>query len=499
MSESPSWACVCLPELALQVLVRAYPQLRQGPCAVIDEDRPQGRVLCVNQAARELRLLPGMTYAAGLSLAPDLRARVVPQQQLQQVVDGVCEVLHTLSPRVEPSQQEPGVFWLDVQGLQRVFPSLGVWIQSLHRQLRALELWPRVVVGWSRFGTYALARGGHAVGQILESQEHERQAYEDICLSRLGLTPSVRDALGKLGVRDVGALLSLPADGLRRRFGPEVLQLWRLGTGDWRPSLRAMAPQVPLCQQEILDNPVEHRSQVLFVIKRGLYGLLVRLASRHQALSSLGCKLQIEGGSLIEFEISPAQPTLDEHQVLELVRLKLESLSLKGAIEEVFIRVEPASAQREQLQLFKHRGKRDLSAAKEAIARLRAELGDDAVCRAHLTSGNLPEAQFTWVPTKQVSLPEPIPVDRRTLVRRISSRPLRLPPQSRHTRDEGLLVTGVEQGAVVRSWGPYIISGGWWVREVCREYQFTQVQSGRLLWLYYDRGRRRWYQQGRIC
>ena len=42
--------------------------------------------------------------------------------------------------------------------------------------------------------------------------------------------------------------------------------------------------------------------------------------------------------------------------------------------------------------------------------------------------------------------------------------------------------------------GPFILSGGWWSQEVHREYHYTPD----LIWIYWDRERRRWLQHGRV-
>ena len=86
---------------------------------------------------------------------------------------------------------------------------------------------------------------------------------------------------------------------------------------------------------------------------------------------------------------------------------------------------------------------------------------------------------------------------RDTLVRRIYSRPRPLPSRPRHEPD-GWMLRGLKQGPVVRVLGPYIVSGGWWQRTVHREYHFAETQKGELLWVYYDRARRRWFLQGRV-
>jgi protein ImuB len=51
---------------------------------------------------------------------------------------------------------------------------------------------------------------------------------------------------------------------------------------------------------------------------------------------------------------------------------------------------------------------------------------------------------------------------------------------------------------VVKSAGPFEISGGWWVREVRRSYQFLETKRGDVAWVFYDRQRRRWYLQGQV-
>jgi protein ImuB len=81
------------------------------------------------------------------------------------------------------------------------------------------------------------------------------------------------------------------------------------------------------------------------------------------------------------------------------------------------------------------------------------------------------------------------------LVRRIFAKPIPLPSQPR-THDDGWLLLGPKYGAVERLSGPYVISGGWWNREIHREYYFAETRRGDLLWVYYDRLRRRWFLQG---
>jgi protein ImuB len=82
-------------------------------------------------------------------------------------------------------------------------------------------------------------------------------------------------------------------------------------------------------------------------------------------------------------------------------------------------------------------------------------------------------------------------------VRRIFTRPI--PLNTRPFRGPGgLHLRGMGREPVIRVTGPYVVSGGWWQREVTREYHFAETKRGQILWVYYDRRRRRWFVQGSV-
>ena len=84
-------ACVNLPAFPLQLLVQRHPDWKTHPVVVVDKDKPQGVILWVNKHAARLSILPGMRYAKGLSLAPDLRAGVVSEVDIAKQIDDLNE------------------------------------------------------------------------------------------------------------------------------------------------------------------------------------------------------------------------------------------------------------------------------------------------------------------------------------------------------------------------------------------------------------------------
>jgi len=491
-------ACVSLPALPLQLLLRRHPEWAGRPAAVVAEDRPQGLILWVNEAARRAGVLPGLRYAAGCSLAADLRAGAVAPTEVAAAVATLTERLRRFTPEVEPSSEEPGVFWLGATGLGRLSTSLDEWARAIAADLDGAGFRATVVVGFTRFGTYAAARTRDGT-VIFQRPAQERAVARRVRLDRLRLDPEIRDALSKLGVTTVGTFLSLPPEGLFGRFGPDAYRLYRTAAGEqWTP-LQPCSPDEPIHQALVLDHPETDATRLLFLVKRLLHPLLLALVARGEALGVLALRLLLDGRAWHEERVRPAAPTLDAAQILDLVRLRLEATALPAGVVEIELTASGVPAAREQLRLFAERPRRDLDAANRALARIRATFGDRAVVRARLAEGHLPEASFVWEPLDQVpgakcrvpglepaTRNPPPKTEKRTLVRRIFAKPVPVPPL-RRARDGGWSVSG-----------PYVCSGGWWAQEVHREYYFAETRNGELLWLFYDRQRRQWFLHGKV-
>ncbi len=489
-------ACVDLPAFPLQLLLRQHPDWRDYPVAVVDSDRPQGLVLWINERARAARILTGMRFAAALSLSADLRAAAVPKARITRGVRGIARWLRRHTPHVEPSEGEPGVFWLDASGLEGLYPSLMTWARGIESDLAARDFTATVIVGFRRFASYALAKSKQGV-LVLHHPQDEQAALQVVPLERLAIDPRTRDTLAKLGVLNIGQLLALPAEGIRQRYGEAAFDLHRLATGELALPLQPEQPVPPVTAHLILDQAETEVERLMHWIEQQLPQLLHELAGRGQALDELRILFRFERMGEHKEQVRPATPTLDVHQILELIRLRLSVTRLPDGVEELRLLARAAAPERGQLELLAEHPRRDVEAANRALARVRAALGDQSVVRARLCAGHLPENRFDWEPLSRLEVPHPAPLQQRRLVRRLYRRPIPLPPRPRHEPD-GWMLYGLEQGPVVRVFGPYIIAGGWWVRPVHREYHFAETQKGELLWVFYDRVRRRWFVHGRI-
>lgn len=527
-------ACVDLPALPLQLVWRREPAMRAQAVVVIDEDRPQGKVLWACERARAMGVLPGMRYAHALALCSSLRARVVPDEHIVEAITELRAAFAKLSPEVEPSD-DPGTFWLDGSGLERIFGAS--WGAEIARAASELDYRGSVVVGFSRFATYAVARGSGGGGQgggggrgggrsdgrrggemvagmrvlVFASDADERGVARAVPLARLDLDATLRDGLARLGVTTVGELVRLPAGGILERFGSDAHRLYQLALGErWDPIVPVAPPEAP-DERVLLDDEDDDVERLAFVLKGATDRLLGRLAARSHACRALHLELTLRprgevasstlgvATSTLHAEcIVPAFPTLDGRSLARLVHLRLSGAPPKSPVIAVRVWADEVEATREQLALFSHKPRRDLRAGDEALARLRAEMGDDAVVKAVLRDGHLPEASFAWEQVVHLIQATPNPRAIQPLVRRLLARPQPLPQQARQVRDDGWLLSDLEHGAITRIVGPYIVSGGWWAHELHREYHFADLRRGDTLWVYFDRPRRRWFWQGAL-
>jgi protein ImuB len=498
------WACVDIPALPLQLLVQREPTWRGKPAVVVDNDEPQGKVLWLNEAARKFSILPGMRFAAALSLTRDLCAGVVCSAEITRGVEQITSLLHDFSPEVEPAHGEPGTFWIDAGGLTRMFSCASEWGRAVFTALERAGWIARMAVGFTRYGSYAVAKAGPTPLTILATSEDESRLAQAVPLARLGLDPKLRDELFQLGVRTLGQFLELPPGALSERYEASVTALHRLAAGAaWQP-LQPVAPPEPLETWIELESPDDDLTRLLFWIKQLLTPLLEQLEQRGQAVAALHLQLLLDpSGERIE-TVRAASPTRDAPLLLDLVRLRLaargEHAGNNGRAPRVAalgLKIEPAMTAHTQALIAAVAPARDLAAANRALARVRAEFGPAAVACARLRDGHLPEASFLWEPLDTLTASHPYDSGS-MLVRRVLPKPFGLPPRVHNLRDDGWMISHFEHGPIDKLEGPYVISGGWWAQPIHREYHFAQTQRGDLLWVYYDRPRRRWFLHGDV-
>ncbi len=494
-------ACVDVPALALQWLLRARPEWRAGPVAVLAREDLQGEVLHCNTAARRAGVTIGMRHGAALAVAPTLQAAVVAEHELKAVEDLLLALLLRRAPRVEVGAG--GVFWIDPSGLERLFGDLGRWSEGLLAELLAAGFTAGLVIGFHRHRAHALARMVRGA-RVLCSPEAEAELLGQVPLARVDLPPGLLDSLAQLGIHHLAGLLTLPPAELRARFGlPAALVQARYL--EVAPPLRPSLPREPVAEGFELEPPDDHCERLLFAMRPRIDRLLQRLAAEGEALVALDVEMELDHAPTVRTRIEPAAPAgpSESRGLTELLHLRMTGIVLEAPVLRVLLTASGARARAEQGALLGG-AKRDLQAAGRALARVRAAFGEQAVTRAQLRPAHLPEAGYRWEPITELTCPkvQDAPANHHEalaappLCRRLLPRPRPLAAWS--GRDDGswLASTGLVRGAVIRMDGPHRVSGGWWARTVERDYFYAETSAGDIAWVYHDRARGRWFLHG---
>ena len=476
-------ACVEVRELPLQVLLHAHDDWAESPVAVVESDKPTSLVTHANEAARQAGVLPGLRYGEALSLCAKLHAAPVSAADIERAMQEFVALLRLWSPAVEV---QGSVFWCDVSGLSQLFPSLIEWSAQVHAALQAAEWSVSVCVGFSRFGTSAIARA-LPLGQVrcLLSVSEERTWVARVPLRRLGLPADSLMPLEKLGVATVGALLRLPVSGLRKRFGEDVERIAMLASGRRVEPFQPVAEVLPVISHLDFDEPILDVNQLLFACLEPLRRLMDTLENRQLSLKSLTLTLGFdrpkgEVNVPRDFSLAFAEPTLDQTRVSEQLRLTLQSAwTVEQSLGVKWLELEVRGAAQHAAQLaLVDRPRRSVDAIRRSLERVRAAFGDDSVVTLTHGAGHLPEARLRFEPLDDVPpMPERIEGELQ-LIRRVELKP-------------SPCAAPVEQGVSV------MLNGGWWRGEVRREYRFVE-EHGVIRWLYFDVLRGRWMRHGSV-
>jgi protein ImuB len=486
-------ACVDVPALALQLVLRAHPEWSADPVVVVADDRPHAPIVWCNRAARAHRIRRGASFAEAKALSATLHAAVVPEHELAAGVDALFALLLPFSPAIEPAQFAPGLFWLDPRGLSVMFGDLAAWAAKIHRALSDAGFVSAVIVGFSRHNALALARVGTGPHVLPDREQEDRRAGR-VPLARLGVPPGFLRDMELLDIQSVAELRALPPSQLRARYGEEAARWHEFLSGKAYTPLIPREPMAPFVLTLEVDPPDDDCTRLLFGLKAALDDAALRLRAQHTAISALCVEFALERLRAEGQRIEAAAPTLDVPQLVDLLRLRLSNVALPARVERLTVTLELARVHPRQLAIEHGKKPRDLEAGKRAIARLRASFGPEAVTRAALHEAHLPEAAYRFELANEVRLPRPRPVADAPLVRRVLHTPRPLSPRPRHEPeawpDQG--------GAVIRMSGAHRVAGGWWLRRRERDYHFAELQGGEVWWIFYDRVQRRWFLHGSV-
>lgn len=502
-------ACINVPSIDLQILLKENPDWIDSPVAVVTEDKPLGTITQISQKAKEAGISIGMKFATALAAAPYLRAGAITEETIQEGNKGILETLFQFSPEIEPFDLLPGIFWMNASGLVGIYGSLASWISSIQEKLERIGFRCRVCIGFTRFGSFVGAKLSRQP-LIFLTRGEENKFLNDAPISTLPMNPKEVVQLKDLGIGTVGGLCEIPLGGITKRFCKETVEWHRFASGGLSHPLQPTERREDLVLYKRYLHPVKNSQSLMHNIEHLLDHLLTDVMKHGELVHDLRLCLHMEDGAEHIEVISPAKPTVHYEVLSRLLWLSIESIVISAGVIAHELSAERIRANQKQLTLFAEKTDRDLDKGAEAFALIRAELGNDSIQIASLKQVHIPEEQYEWVNLQKPKLPllpaaEEETLDwssptarnqvKKHLVRRIYRSPIPYKSNRQISPLNSVSRKGHEKGHLG---GPYSVSTGWWDNEARRDYHYIQAPDNEILWIYWDRSEEQWMVQGSV-
>jgi protein ImuB len=448
------WACVLLPQLALDGVLRRRPTT--GPLVLVAGAANARSIVAANMAAREAGLRVGQRLSAAQALLAQFEVLPYEPERVDHWHRFLAAVAYRYSSEVSLL---PHAIVLEVSRSLSLFGSWPRLESLLRADLDALGFRHRISVAPTPQAAYVLACGGD--GQAVLGDDHLRHALQRIPLQKSRLPAAAIDALPGMGIRTLGQLLSLPRDGLRRRFGADLLLALDRLTGDTPAGLEAYRPPDSFDLRIELLHEVENIAALIFPLRRMTGDLAAYLAGRDGGVQRFTLRLEHREGNT-DVAVGLLAPEREAGMLFELARGRLEQLPLPEPVMamRLIARDLPAFVPAGH-DLFDQRPANTLP-IEQLRERLRARLGDRAVYQLGSTSDPRPErAQIIASGDDGVCEPHPRPTW-------LLQRPIPL--------------RGLAPRLLA---GPERLETGWWDGgEVCRDYYVVETAQGQRAWAF---------------
>lgn len=463
------WACLALPELPLEAAFRGDPQTLPQRLVYVES----GQRLLVVQAdasADTAGVRPGQTLSAARALLPTLQAQARQPATEDSMHQHLAAWAYGFSSHVVclPAQDAlPAALALEVGGSLRLFGGWPHLAGLLRAGLHALGHCHSLAAAPTLAGARVLASIAEHDGLAMADTTQLQHALTRLALPEAGLSARQVSALQAMGLRRLGDLFALPRPELARRLGPPLL-LWldRL-RGQALEAYEPYRPATRFRQRIAFDYGIDNHMALQFALRRLTRELAAFVFARAGGVQHFTLLFEHEGRPSSQLEIGLRQALSAPEALFDAARGRLEHASLPAAVVGLGLHADdlpPLAPERRDLFDPTPHGNLDLPGL---IERLRARLGDEAVCNLHNYPDHRPERAWRVAEGKPPAF-APTPFRPHWLL------PRPIPLRQRIAR-------------ILR--GPERLETGWWDdHDIRRDYVIAELDSGQHAWLFREAG-----------
>lgn len=454
------WACLLLPHLALDGLLRCAPDATVP--TVLIEGPTQRRVLHdVSEEARALGLRPGQSLSTAQALAGNLRALIYDPQDEARQRDLLAASAYGFSSQVALFGRSALV--VEVEGSRALFGSWHTMQARWHEELTSMGFRHRLALAPHPLAARVLASTDD--GAIADDPATLHACLHRLPVNRIGLPTATAESLSRMGLRTLGQVRALPRDSLARRFSPKLLAHLDALYGERELPLNLYRPPDRFEARIELGFEAESSQALLFPLRRLTADLALYLIARDGGVQGFDLLLEHDDHPASRVRVGLLAPEREATRLFELARGRLERAELPAPVRALALTADDLPPfVPERRELFDPRPQQATSwdALRE---RLRARLGEHAVQTLAAPADHRPE-KATHCAVETATAPF-----------------IATPPRPAWLlREPQLLPDALPQILA----GPERIESGWWDGDdIRRDYYRVRTRHGQFAWAFH--------------
>ena len=539
------------PRLGADRVLRMEPALTDVPLVTVAETGNLRQVAATTIAAERLGLSRGQSLSEAMVLCPDLVTRLEDRGREAALLMALRRWAGKFSPWV--AEEGANSLIIDLTGCAHLFGGEEALFAQVHEDCADLGLSVCAGIADTAGAAWALARyaGGPSVapvrnGDAIDQEARAtrsrarkrhwvkggpapamqrtsgpvhriakpggtRQVLAPLPIAALRVNADVTTGLARLGLRQIGDVLTLPRASLARRFGQDLMRRLDQALGTLPEPISPAGAPLHFAIRLSLPEPIGLEADIVAGLDRILPPLCEKLRAQGRGARRVRLELSRVEGDTQVVAIGLAQPADQPDKLKPLFEMKLGDVDAGFGID----RLRVIAHVTEPLHATEHKGgwavAEDAAGPRSSgqdmadlIARLGARVGLEAIRRMRPADSHIPEK--TSVPLaaawSEAEPPDTWPTPTR-------ARPLTL------FQPEPVTAPSVPDVPLDFRWrgrrfqtksaqGPERIAPEWWLEERqwrtgVRDYWRVTTQDGARLWLYFAHGGAQsggWFAQG---
>ena len=330
-------ACLRIPHLDLRIALLDQPELDGMPLALSNPESGRAVVLDVTDEASARGIRAGMTLREATALVPEAVIVMPNPAMVSRISHQILTQLESLSPLVEPDEQEQGCWYVDLRGLGRHYPTTTAAAERMIACVNPI-LRPRAGIATARF-TARIASGIARPGQVRGVPAGTEKVFlASAPVAWLPFPPEMTNQLRRLGLQTMGAVAALPPSKLAARFGPDGRLAWELASGIDERRVTPRPRQETIVEELAMPTPAISREMMMVGLRMMVNRAFSRKELKGKQVRQVTLRAMLENRRSWERPMVLKEPC-GQAALINALELRLQALELPGPVEAVALQL----------------------------------------------------------------------------------------------------------------------------------------------------------------